>query len=96
MHAGKLLFVSGQTVIDPKERKILAQDVTLQTRHAMENIKAILGTAGYSLKDMVQSTMYLASIGLFEEFNREYARHFDGEFSAHATVACELTSWCAR
>ena len=49
--AGKFLFVSGQLAIDPKEGKIVAKTVTLQTRQVMENIKAILEAAGYSLKD---------------------------------------------
>ena len=34
--AGKFLFVSGQLAIDPKEGKIVAKDVTLQTRQVME------------------------------------------------------------
>jgi 2-iminobutanoate/2-iminopropanoate deaminase len=34
--AGKFLFVSGQLAIDPKEGKIVAKDVTLQTRQVMD------------------------------------------------------------
>ncbi len=34
--AGKFLFVSGQLAIDPKEGKIVAKTVTLQTRQVME------------------------------------------------------------
>ena len=87
VQAGKFLFVSGQLAIDPKEGKIVVKDVTLQTRQVMENIKAILEAAGYSLKDVVQSTVYLSSMTLFDEFNREYAKYFDGDFPARATVA---------
>jgi 2-iminobutanoate/2-iminopropanoate deaminase len=88
--AGKFLFVSGQLAIDPKEGKIVAKDVTLQTRQVMDNIKVILEAAGYSLKDVVQSTVYLSSMALFDEFNSEYATYFDGEFPARATVGIEL------
>ncbi len=88
--AGKFLFVSGQLAIDPKKEKIVAQDVTLQTRQVMENIKAILEAAGYSFKNIVQSNVYLSSMSLFDEFNKEYARFFDEEFPARATVAVEL------
>ena len=90
VQAGKFLFVSGQLAIDPKEGKIVAPDVTLQTRQVMENIEAILEAAGYSLKDIVQSTVYLASMALFDDFNREYAKYFDDEYPARATVGCEL------
>ena len=44
MQAGNFLFVSGQLAIDPKEGKIVAKDITLQTRQVMDNIKAILGS----------------------------------------------------
>jgi len=90
VQAGKFLFVSGQLAIDPKEGKIIAQTITLQTHQVMENIKAILEAADYSLKDVVQSTVYLSSMLLFEEFNREYAKYFEAEFPARATVGSEL------
>ena len=88
--AGKFLFVSGQLAIDPKEGRIVAGDVTVQTKQVMENIKAILEGAGYSLKDIVQSNAYLSSMSLFDEFNKEYAKFFDEEFPARATLAVEL------
>jgi len=84
--AGKFLFVSGQLAIDPKEGKLVTADIKLQTRQVMENIKAILKDAGCSLKDVVQSTVYLSSLALFEEFNREYALYFDSNYPARATV----------
>ncbi len=56
----------------------------------MENIKAILDAADYTLKDVTQTTVYLASMALFEEFNREYAKYFIDQYPARATVACEL------
>jgi len=90
VHAGKFLFVSGQLPIDPKEGEIVVSTITLQTRQVMENIKAILEAAQYSLKDVVQVTVYLSSMALFDEFNREYARFFSGEFPARAALGAEL------
>ena len=90
VQAGKLLFVSGQLAIDPKQGRIVAADVAGQTRQVMDNIKAILEATDYGLVDVVSTTVYLASMTLFEEFNHEYAKYFSGEFPARATVACEL------
>ncbi len=90
--AGKFLFVSGQLAIDPKEGKIVALDITLQTRQVMENIKAILEAADYSFKNVIQASVYLSSMSLFDEFNKEYAKFFDGDFPARETVAVELKS----
>jgi 2-iminobutanoate/2-iminopropanoate deaminase len=88
--AGKFIFVSGQLAIDPKEDKIAVKTLTLQTRQVMENIRAILEAAGYGFKDVVQSDVYLSSMTLFDEFNLEYAKYFDGNFPARVTVAVEL------
>jgi 2-iminobutanoate/2-iminopropanoate deaminase len=90
VEAGRFLFVSGQLAIDPKEGKIVAETVKLQTRQVMENIKAILEAAGYGLKDIVLSNVYLSSMALFDEFNSEYAKYFDREFPARATIGAEL------
>ena len=92
VQAAGFLFVSGQLAINPKDGKIIVADIKLQTRQVMENVKAILEAAGYGLKDVVQSTVYLSSMSLFEEFNREYAKFFEGDFPARATVGVELKS----
>jgi 2-iminobutanoate/2-iminopropanoate deaminase len=88
--ADKFLFVSGQLPIDLKQGKIVAVDIESQTKQVMENIKAILEAAGYEMKDVVSTTAYLSFMTLFDQFNAEYAKFFEGEFPARATVACEL------
>jgi 2-iminobutanoate/2-iminopropanoate deaminase len=92
VQAGNFLFVSGQLAIDPKEDKLVDENIKLQTHRVLENIKAVLEAAGYCLKDIVQSTVYLSSLSLFEEFNREYAKYFESDFPARATVGAELKS----
>ena len=90
VQADKFLFISGQLAIDAKQSKIVANDITTQTRRVMDNIKAILEAADYDLENVVSTTVYLASMSLFEEFNHEYAKFFSDDFPARATVACEL------
>jgi 2-iminobutanoate/2-iminopropanoate deaminase len=92
VQAGNYLFVSGQLAIDPKEDKLVDENIKLQTHQVLENIKAVLEAADYCLKDIVQSTVYLSSLSLFEEFNREYAKYFESDFPARATVGAELKS----
>jgi 2-iminobutanoate/2-iminopropanoate deaminase len=52
----------------------------------MENTNAILQAIGYSLKDVVQTSVYLSSMKQFEEFNVEYAKYFSDEPPALVTV----------
>ncbi len=86
----KFLFISGQIAIDPKEGKIIASDVKGQTMRVMENIKAILEAENYTLADIIQTTVYLASMSQFDDFNTIYATYFEKDYPARATVGIAL------
>jgi 2-iminobutanoate/2-iminopropanoate deaminase len=88
--AGKFLFVSGQLGIDPRTGKLASDNITDQTRRALENIKAILAVENYSLSDVVQTNVYLSSTKLFSDFNNEYSKHFSTNPPARVTVGVEL------
>jgi len=88
--AGDFVFVSGQLGIDPKQGKIVAQDVAGQTRQVLENIKAVLQAAGYTLADVVKTEVFLSSMALFKDFNLEYAKYFPTQAPARVTIAAEL------
>ena len=90
LKVGKFAFVSGQLAVDPRVGRIVAEGVVLQTRQVMENVRVILEAAGCGLKDVVQCSVFLSSMALFDEFNEEYARFFEGNFPARTTVGAEL------
>ncbi len=48
--AGPWLFVSGQLGLDPKTGEFAGPDLASQARHALENLKQLVVTAGYNLK----------------------------------------------
>ena len=77
---------------NPKKGGIIAKGVKEQIPQIMENIKAILQAAGYSLRDIIQSNVYFVSMSLFRNFNDECAKYFDNGFPARATVGIELIS----
>src|SRR5512136_67521 len=88
--AGKFLFVSGQVAIDPRDGKIVDDTVAEQKVQIMENIKAILQAAHYTLNDVVISYVYLSSMEQFREFNSIYGRYFEQRFPARVTGGIEL------
>jgi 2-iminobutanoate/2-iminopropanoate deaminase len=90
IRVNNFLFISGQLAFDPKQGKIVTQDITQQTKQVIENIQAILQSAGYTLTDIVQTNVYLSSMMLFKEFNIEYAKYFQEKSPARVTVAVEL------
>lgn len=84
--SGNLIFVSGQLPIDPKTGEI-PSDIKAQTRHSIENIKAILEEAGASLDNVLKSTCYLADMSYFAPMNEVYAEYFKAPYPARAAFA---------
>ena len=86
VRAGNTLFVSGQIPIDPATGEVVRGGVAEQTRRVLENIRAILEAAGYSLRDVAMVFAYLRDLSRFEEFNRVYEEYFGGHRPARVTV----------
>ena len=84
---GNLLFVSGQIPIDPATGVFAGEDIATQTRQSLNNLKAILEEAGYSLADVVKTTVLLANMGDFAAMNAVYAEFFPKNCPARAAFA---------
>ncbi len=83
---GGVLSTSGQLGLVP-ETGVLPQGVEAQTRQALENLSAVLDAAGYSMKDVVKTTIFLKNIGDFAQVNTVYARFFPENPPARSCVA---------
>lgn len=86
--AGDLVFVSGQLPIDPATGSFAGDDIKAQTKQSLANIKAILEAEGYSMDDVVKTTVLLDNMGDFAAMNEVYATFF-GEV-APARAAFEV------
>ena len=87
VQTGNMLFVSGQIPIDPATGVFAGEDITTQTHQSLTNIKNILAAAGYSLKDVVKTTVLLADIADFAAMNAVYAEYFTENKPARAAFA---------
>ena len=87
VQVGNMLFASGQLGIDPVTGNFVEGAVKEQTAQAFKNIKAILTEAGYSIDDVVKTTVFLADMGDFVAMNEVYASQFEGTFPARSAVA---------
>ena len=83
---GNFLFISGQIAINPETGKLEGETVAEQTERVLKNIEAILREAGFSLKDVVKTTVYLKNMCDFAEMNGVYAKFFGEHRPARATV----------
>jgi 2-iminobutanoate/2-iminopropanoate deaminase len=83
--AGPFVFVSGQIPIN-RQGEMVPGDIVVQTVQVMENLKAILTTAGLSLKDVVKTTVFLKDMADFAEMNRVYGEFFPENPPARSTL----------
>ena len=79
------LFLSGQIGLKPGTGE-LVQGLTTQTHQVLQNVKAILESAGRNLSNVVKTTVYLRNMEDFAEFNQIYAEYFKENPPARTTV----------
>ncbi len=84
--AGNLVFCSGQIPIDVKTGEFVSENVAEQTEQVLRNLSAVLESAGTSLDNVVKTTVFLSDMEDFTAMNEVYARFFDKNKPARATV----------
>jgi 2-iminobutanoate/2-iminopropanoate deaminase len=85
--AGNMLFLSGQIAIDPATDRVIDGNVEDEARQVMQNIQALLHASGYSLSDVVKTTIFLSDMAHFTVVNEIYGSYFHSEFPARETVS---------
>ena len=84
---GELMFLSGQLPIDPATGAFAGDTIEAQTKQSLENVKAILASAGCTMDDVVKTTVFLKDIGDFAAMNGVYATFFsEGNYPARSAV----------
>ena len=87
VRVGNTLYLSGQIGNVPGTRQLADTGIAGQTRQALENIKAVLASAGSSLDRAVKCTVFLADIKEYGAMNTVYATYFPTDPPARSTVA---------
>lgn len=86
VHAGDLVFVSGQLPLGTDGAVIGAEDIRAQTRAVFASMAAILEAAGTSLDRVVKTTVFLTNLDDFAGMNEVYAEVFAPPYPARSTV----------
>ncbi len=82
-----LLFISGQVAIKPGTSDLVTGNIQEETEMVMQNLKAILETAGLGFSNVIKTTIFLKDMDLFLPVNEIYGKFFDVDFPARETVA---------
>ncbi len=86
VRVGSFLFCAGQIPLDPKTGEIVSPEINAQTKQVMQNIGAVLRSAGLSFENVVKTTIFLIDFADFQTVNEIYGSHFKNEPPARSTV----------
>lgn len=86
--AGGLVYCAGQIPLDPTTGNIVSGGVAEQTAQVLENLRAVLKSAGSDLDRAVKTTVFLKNMGDFAAMNEVYGRseYFGATPPARSTV----------
>jgi 2-iminobutanoate/2-iminopropanoate deaminase len=84
---GDMVFVSGMTGIKPGTQDIIDGGVAVQTRQTLENIRTALQSAGATMADVGECTVFLVDMADYAAMNRVYVEFFPTDPPARATLA---------
>ncbi len=82
--ADKFIYVSGQLPIDASTGEFAGSDITSQTRQSLQNVKYILESEGYTMDDVIKTTVLMKNITEFVDMNTVYAEFFNADCPARA------------
>jgi len=85
--AENLLFLSGQTPVDPANGTLVEGGIAAQTEQVFRNLEAVVSDAGLTMDDIVKCTVFLTTMDDFPEMNGVYGAHFSEPYPARSTVA---------
>ncbi|MBP7460277.1 MAG: RidA family protein [Candidatus Delongbacteria bacterium] len=80
------LYTSGQVPLDPQTGKLVEGDIQVQAKRSLDNLKAIIEAAGYTMEDIVKTTVFLKDIANFKAVNEVYAGYFSANPPARSAI----------
>ncbi|MGQ0542193.1 MAG: RidA family protein [Blastocatellia bacterium] len=83
---GGVIFVSGQLPMSLDTREPFTGDIGEQTELALRNVEAVLKVAGSDLDLVLQMTIYVSDMDLWDEVNKKYAEVMGEHRPARAIV----------
>ena len=90
---GNTLYVSGTLGLEGGQVPETAEQ---EATNVLDNIKAVLETAGLTMDDLVTVQVFASDVGDYDAFNGVYRTYFTTEFPARAFVGSGTLLYGAR
>lgn len=73
---GNMVLTSGQIPVNPVTGEI-SDDIAIQTRQSLDNVKAVVEISGLQVSDIVKMTVFVKDLNDFAAINEVYGAFFD-------------------
>jgi reactive intermediate/imine deaminase len=91
IEANGFFYTAGFGPQDPTTGAV-PDTVAEQTRQVLRNVQAILAERGLTMDDCVKTTVHLADLSDFAEFNEAYKEFFSEPYPVRTTVGSQLAN----
>ncbi len=81
-----LIFLSGQTPVDPETGQLVEGSIGDQTRRCLDNLAIVAAAAGAQMADAVRCGIYVTDISTFKDVNEAYGAYFPSDPPARSTI----------
>jgi len=88
---GTTLYTSGQIALDSTTGNLVTDDIQMETRQVMENMKAVLAEANMDFSNVLKTSIFISDMKNFSQINEVYASYFD-EATAPARETVEVAN----
>lgn len=84
---GNFLFVSGQIALDPETGALRQDNIEVETRQVLDNLRRVLAAAGFDSSHAISATVYLKNMNDYQKMNAIYGGYFqEGAYPARVAV----------
>jgi aminoacrylate peracid reductase len=90
VRAGNNIYVSGMLAIDKDGQSVGIGDITAQTRHVLESVKAVIEAAGAKMSDIAYNAIILKDLADYAAMNKVYAEYFPDNPPARYCIKADL------
>ena len=73
---GNTIEISGTVAVDADNQVVGKDDIYAQTKFILKKIEGVLWDAGFSLKDVVRTRMFVTDISQWEKVGRAHGEFF--------------------
>ncbi|MFH7828468.1 RidA family protein [Kluyvera chengduensis] len=87
VHLGSMFITSGQLPVNPQDGS-MSDDIAVQARQSLENVKAIVEAAGLSVGDIVKTTVFVKDLNHFATINAAYEAFFTEHNATFPARSC--------